>query len=138
MKINQDYLKNLLNTFLESARPFVEIDDFQKMGLKIDDRFLFHMQILEDQKIIERFDKDKDIGLGYAIAGSGVFQWIDNPLRLTANGHELADALNKTEIWEFIKTEFKDASVGTLCRVGKEMLGAFAKKQIKKYFEEQI
>ncbi|RLB75537.1 MAG: hypothetical protein DRH24_19455 [Deltaproteobacteria bacterium] len=136
MKINQDYLKSLLNTFLESERPFAEIDDFQKMGLKIDDRFLFHMQILEDQKIIERFDKEQDIGLGYSIAGSGVFQWIGTPLRLTANGHEFTDALNKTEVWEFIKTEFKDASVGTLCRVGKEMLGAFAKKQIKKYLEE--
>ena len=40
------------------------------MGLKIDDMFLFHVQILEDQKIIERFDKNKDIELGYAIAVS--------------------------------------------------------------------
>lgn len=133
MRIDQDYLKKLLNTFLDSDTSFVMIDDFKKSGILIDDKFLFHMQILEDQSYIERLDKEKH--LGYNIAGSGVFEWISLPLRLTAQGHEFTDALNKAEVLEFLKKEFKDASVATLSKVGKELIEAFARKQIKKHLE---
>lgn len=138
MKIDQEYLKKILNTFLYSEKPFVESSNFQNAGIDIDDKFLFHMQILEDQDIIERFDKERDTGIGYAIAMSGIFQWMSTPLRLTAIGHEFSDALNKVEIWDFMRREFKEASVGTLLKVGKEMLGAFTKKQIRKYFEDEL
>ena len=108
MSIDQEYLKALLTIFLESRRSFVELGDFEQKGIAIDDRFLFHIQLLEDQSLIERQNKEKD--LGYRIALGGNFEWISKPLRLTASGHEFAEALNRKEVWEKLKTGFKDAS----------------------------
>jgi len=78
----------------------------------MDDKFLFHIQILEDQKLIECLDKKSE--LGYEITLGGEYKWNSRPLRLTAAGHEFAEALNKSEIWEILKHEFRDASLTTL------------------------
>ena len=133
VKIDQDYLKSLVVTFWESPRSFVELGDFRKKGLEVDDKFLFHMQLLEDQALIERQNKDKD--LGYRIALGGNFEWMSKPLRLTASGHEFAEALSRKEIWEALKSGFKDASLSTLTAASKELLTAFVKTQARKYLE---
>jgi hypothetical protein len=57
MKIDQEYLKELLNTFIESPRSFIWVEDIVKKGIELDDKFLFHIQILEDQHFIECLDK---------------------------------------------------------------------------------
>ena len=62
----------------------------------MDDKFLFHMQILEDQKFIAAYNEENFIGYNVTIGGN--FQWVDQNLRLTASGHEFADSLNKSEI----------------------------------------
>lgn len=132
MKIDQEYLKRLLNTFIDSPRHFSELCDFQTNGIEVDEKFLFHMQVLEDQSLIECLNKEKH--LGYIITLSGNFQWMSKPLRLTAEGHAFVDAINKSEIWEVLKTGFKDASLSTLTIASKELLSAFVKKKAKEHF----
>lgn len=132
MKIDQEYLKKLLNAFLDSENHYAKISNFKNAGLEIDDKFLFHMQILEDQGFVKGYSEENN--LGYQVSLAGTFVWIDQNLRLTASGHEFTDALNKKEIFEVIKSEFKDVSVGTLVSVSKELMIAFAKKQASKYF----
>ncbi len=133
MKIDQEYIKLMLNTFLESPRSFIWVADFVKKGIEMDDKFLFHMQILEDQKFIEPLDKVSS--LGYEIQLGGEYSWHSRPLRLTASGHEFIEAMNKAEIWEIIKEEFKDSSLSTLKSAAATLLKALAKKQLNKYFE---
>jgi hypothetical protein len=133
MKIDQAYLKQLLNGFLASDRSFVWVGDLLHDGVELDDRFLFHMQILEDQRFIECLDRRLD--LGYEIGLGGEFTWQSRPLRLTAAGHEFIDALNRSEIWEVLKAEFQDASLSTLTTAAKGLLEAFARKQIKRYLD---
>ena len=133
MKIDQEYLKELLNTFTESSRSFIWVEDVVKKGIKMDDKFLFHIQILEDQDFIECLDKKSEIG--YEITLGGNFEWKSRPLRLTASGHEFSEAINRPEIWEILKDEFKDASLSTLKSAATSLLIAFAKKQINKYLE---
>ncbi|HEX9593979.1 MAG TPA: hypothetical protein VGB12_11660 [bacterium] len=133
MKIDQAYLKQLLNGFLVSERSFVWPGDLLHDGVELDDKFLFHMQILEDQRFVECLDRRLD--LGYEITLGGEFTWHSRPLRLTAAGHEFVDALNRSEIWEVIKAEFQDASVATLTTAAKGLLEAFARKQIQKYLD---
>ena len=99
----------------------------------MDDKFLFHIQILEDQDLIEALDKKSD--LGYEITLGGEYRWQSRPLRLTASGHEFVEAMNKSEIWEIIKEEFKDSSLSTIKSAATTLLKAFAKKQIDKYLE---
>ena len=103
------------------------------MGIEVDDKFLFHMQILEDQRFIECLDKKSD--LGYEIHLGGQFEWQSRPLRLTAAGHEFTEAVNRPEIWEILKSEFKDASLSTLKSAASSLLVAFAKKQLHKHLE---
>jgi len=88
---------------------------------------LFHIQILEDQRLIECLDKKSD--LGYEITLGGNFEWKSRPLRLTASGHEFTEAINRPEIWEIIKDEFKDASLSTLKSTATTLLIAFAKNR---------
>ena len=133
MKVDQSYVKEVLNAFLDSPRAFVWVDDILKRGIEMDDRFLFHMQILEDQGLVECLDKRSD--LGYEINLGGAFTWQSRPLRLTAAGHELAEAMNRREIWEILKGEFTDASLSTLKAAATTLLVGFAKKQIGKYVE---
>lgn len=133
LKIDQEYLKTLLNTFIDSSRSFTWVADFIDKGVEIDDKFLFHIQILEDQNFVECLDKKSDIG--YEITLGGEFEWKSRPLRLTAAGHEFVEAINRSEIWSVIKKEFKDSSLSTLKSAASSLLKAFAKKQINKYFE---
>ena len=133
MKIDQEYLKLMLNTFVESPHSFIWVADFIDRGIEMDDKFLFHIQILEDQKFIEPLDKKSD--LGYEILLGGEYRWQSRPLRLTASGHEFIEAINKSEIWKIIKEEFKDSSLSTLKSAATSLLKAFAKKQLGKYLE---
>ncbi|MCP4332998.1 MAG: DUF2513 domain-containing protein [Gammaproteobacteria bacterium] len=133
MKIDQEYLREILNTFIESPRSFIWIEDITNRGLETDDKFLFHIQILEDQHFIECLDKRSDIG--YEITLGGNFEWKSRPLRLTASGHEFTEAINRPEIWEILRDEFRDASLSTLKSTATTLLIAFAKKQINKYLE---
>jgi len=133
VKIDQEYLKIMLNTFIASPKAFIWVADITEQGIKMDDKFLFHIQILEDQNFIECLDKKSDIG--YEITLAGKFVWNSRPLRLTAAGHEFVEAINRDEIWTIIKDEFKDASLSTLKSAASSLLKAYAKKQINKYFE---
>ncbi len=133
MKIDQEYLREILNAFIESPRSFVWVADILDKGIEIDDKFLFHIQILEDQHFVECLDKKSEIG--YEITLDGQFEWKSRPLRLTASGHEFTEAINRPEIWEILKAEFKDASLSTLKSTAASLLLAFAKKQVNKYLE---
>ena len=73
MKIDQEYLREILNAFIESPRSFVWVADIVDNGIEIDDKFLFHIQILEDQHFVECLDKKSEIG--YEITLGGDFEW---------------------------------------------------------------
>ena len=133
MQIDQDYLREILNTFTQSTRSFIWLEDLTRKGIEIDDKFLFHIQILEDQQFVECLDKRSDIG--YEITLGGNFEWKSRPLRLTTSGHEFTEAINRPEIWDVLKQEFKDASLSTLRSAATSLLLAFAKKQVNKYLE---
>ncbi|MEI7185956.1 DUF2513 domain-containing protein [Dickeya dianthicola] len=57
------------------------------------------------------------------------------PLRLTAAGHDFIDALRNREVWATLKASFKDASMGTLMTVSKELFNRALNKQLNKYFD---
>ncbi len=134
MRVDQEYLKDLLGVFLESKRYFTELSEFQSSGFDIlSDEFLFHFQILEDQEFVESCVENRP--LGYQVSGDGQARWSSNMIRLTAAGHDFAESLNKVEIFEILSNEFKNASVSTLSNVAKQLMLGFAKKQVEKYID---
>lgn len=90
-------------------------------------KFIFHLQILEDQHFIEGQDKG---GLGYSITPYGKTSWSVIPLRLTAQGHEFIESIQNKEIWNTIKSDFKGASLNTLWSVSKQLLESYTKKKV--------
>jgi hypothetical protein len=129
MRINQEYLKQLLEAFLDSKHPSINIDDLKELGLFDEqDLFVFHMQILDDKNLIVQMDGDCGFGLQMDMAGG--YHWAVLPLRLTAAGHEFADALNNKEVWNTIKSSFKDVSIDTLVSVSKQLAEGYFKKKV--------
>jgi hypothetical protein len=129
MKIDQEYMKRLLAACQASERPTFDIEDLQTAGFDYNDpRFEFHMKILNEQGFIEQDDGDPGFGLIKGI--DGYRSWSVLPLRLTASGHQLIEALSNKEVWATIKTGFKDASLTTLKTVAMRLLEAYTAKKI--------
>lgn len=129
MKINQEYLKGLLEAFEASESPTTTIQKLREHGFDCqDDDFIFHLQILNDQHLVEG---ENGAGLGYKKGADGYICWSVVPLRLTAQGHDFIEALRNSEVWNTIKSEFKEASIGTLWKISKDLLKGYTEKKIK-------
>ncbi|EOG9062253.1 DUF2513 domain-containing protein [Vibrio fluvialis] len=55
---------------------------------------------------------------------------------MTWAGHEFLDNLRQEDIWNVIKTKFKDDSVATVIAMAKELAMNFAKKKLKILMDE--
>ncbi|EUL63064.1 hypothetical protein P838_04399 [Enterobacter hormaechei] len=134
MQIDQDYLKGLLEAFEASDSPDTDIIKLKELGFNCEtDTFVFHMRLLEDRGLIVRSDGEPGFGAFGSLHGST--HWAVMPLRLTAIGHDFLDALRNQEVWSTLKTGFKDASMGTLMTVSKELFNRALNKQLDKIFD---
>jgi hypothetical protein len=129
MKIDQEYLKHLLEIARRSPRPTFTIEDFDEAGVPHDtDAFEFHMQIINEQRLIVQ--DDGDYGFGMVKSIDGFRSWSVLPLRLSADGHEFIEALENVDVWTTIKRDFRDASIKTLKDVGLQLLEGYVKKKV--------
>jgi len=129
VKINQDYIKGLLEACQASTKPTFDIEELKAAGFDYSDpKFEFHMMILTDQCFIQQDDGDPGFGLIKSM--DGLQSWSVLPLRLTASGHQFIEALANKEVWVAIKHSFKDASITTLKSVSLKLLEGYAKKKI--------
>ncbi|MGP4249996.1 DUF2513 domain-containing protein, partial [Escherichia coli] len=100
---------------------------------RYDQDFIFHMRLLCDYELIVRVDGKP--GFGHILSkalGEGVgYSWIEVPLRLTARGHDFIADLRQKDVWQAIKTNFKDEGISTLMSVSKSLAKGFARKKIK-------
>ena len=117
----------------EEARPYL-LDVLNKLGQDgFDQEFLLHYEVLFDYGFIESMLNDGSIG----VHGSGDnISWTNIPIRLTGVGHEFIEAMNKAEIWEVIKNDFKESSIKTIFKVATDLAEGFAKKQVEKILNE--
>ncbi len=118
MRPNPDYLKRLLTAFQDATNPTTDIQELGAAGLPFDDpEFEFHLRLLNDQGYVERNDGRPGIGL------SGEM-WSVIPLRLTAAGHEFAEALSDNKVFAVVKKNLVGASIGTIKEVAVGLLRA--------------
>ncbi|HBE9179197.1 DUF2513 domain-containing protein [Serratia fonticola] len=129
MKIDQQYLKDLLIAFEDNPDPQTNIEELRDAGFSyMEPKFLFHMRLLEDQRLIQRTDGKP--GFGFFEGADDGGSWGSIPLRLTSRGHDFIAALRQKEVWEQVKTGFKDASISTLINVSRDLAEGYAKKKI--------
>ncbi|EFC9528575.1 DUF2513 domain-containing protein [Escherichia coli] len=134
MKLDQQYLKDLLIAFEKTHGPDTMLSELEDNGFnRYDQNFIFHMRLLCDYELIVRVDGKP--GFGHIMSkalGEGVgYSWIEVPLRLTARGHDFIADLRQNEVWQAIKTNFKDEGISTLMSVSKSLAKGFARKKIK-------
>ncbi|EPY1013349.1 hypothetical protein ACW9OX_004452 [Vibrio vulnificus] len=55
---------------------------------------------------------------------------------MTWSGHEVLDNLRKEDVWNIIKTEFKNDSIDTIVSVAKDLAIGFAKKKLTSLLDE--
>lgn len=131
MKIDQVYLKGLLEAFEDSPDPTTDIEGLAKVGFSYEtdtSLFVFHMSLLDDMGLIEREDGDAGFGRYAGIGGSN--SWSVIPLRLTANGHEFLEALRNKEVWSTIQRDFKNAGIKTMYQVATSLLATYLTNKI--------
>lgn len=129
MKIDHAYLKGLLEAFEASDKPQTNINEIASQGFDYRaDVFIFHMRLLNDMKLMSQVNGSP--GFGLTVSADGYPSWSVVPLRLTANGHDFLEALRNKEVWNTVKTGFKDASIGTLVGVSRRLLDGYIQKKI--------
>ncbi len=129
MKIDHDYLKALLDACEASERSIFYVSELAGEGISYqDEKFVFHMALLEDQGLVER--EDGRAGFGFIRGADGHGSWSIVPLRLTSAGHSFIEALRNKEVWATIKRDFKDASISTLATTTKKLTEAYLTKKI--------
>ncbi|MGI8487157.1 DUF2513 domain-containing protein [Pectobacterium sp. S5] len=129
MKIDHEYLKGLLEAFEASGQPQTDVNELQQAGYDCNtNTFLFHMRLLDDRNLIARTDGEYGFGFFESVDGGG--SWAALPLRLTANGHDFLEAIRNKEVWNTVKTGFKDASIGTIVDVSKRLFDGYLQKKI--------
>lgn len=147
MKIDLDYMAQLLNAFVESDRAFISFDDFAKAGIELNEadskevshKLMAHLHYALDCQLI-----GKETGPAYTLEDIGIkrfmsegYQWIPGTqIRLTSNGYDFQKALSNTEVLERLKTEFKDAPFKAIFEGGQKLLEHAFKKKIDNLLSE--
>jgi len=141
MRIEIDYIAQLLEVFLDADTAHISIYDLPKSGIRIeseidqkglDEKFLFHLQLAIENQLISNRDMHvnglKSVGIN---VGIGDFVTLtDTPIRLTQRGHDFANALHNKEVLVKLKSELKDAPFKTIFDGSQKLLNHFFKNKL--------
>ena len=107
------------------------------IGDDLSEKFIFHMQLCIDNSLISN-DKQECSNLESIGIGSNKHNRyiIDVPMRLSQKGHDFAVTLNNKEVFEKLKSEFKDMPFKAMFDGGQKLLNHFLKKKMDILLEE--
>lgn len=117
MKREMDLIRDVLFLYEEGT----SIDEGKYSNAQIHE----HILLLKDAGFI--------ITESFYPPGAGALHYRD---RLSWNGHEFISYIRENEIWNKIKSEFKNSSIETIVSVSKQLAEAWAKKKIEKLLSE--
>jgi len=125
MKPDPEYLKQLLTAFRDAPNPTTDIRELEGAGLSLEDpEFVFHMMLLQDDCFVESASQAGGIGI------SSTAPWSVIPLRLTAAGHQFAEAMEDKKVLQTLKNSFVGASISTMRDVAVTIIKAEIAKHI--------
>lgn len=133
MRIDIEYIKDLLGVILDHDHPDFRIDipGIEPLWVNDDEKLkslVFHMEILEDQNIIESSTTLE--GLGFKRVVNGGFSVSLRPLRLTAKGHQFVSDLSKPGVLKQLKTSFNDIGPSEMVKVAFKLGGKALDKKL--------
>ncbi|WP_448646919.1 hypothetical protein [Pseudomonas mohnii] len=127
MRVDYEYLKLILDVFLESERPTVDWESFRSFHEVSEDKFVFHIEICADKDLIMGALKDRSIGIS---RGHNEYYVSVIPWRLSASGHDFAAALNKPSIMGVIKERFQTEGLSAVIDIAKKLVENQAERLI--------
>jgi len=128
MKISYEYLAQILSKFLDSTEPHLNWKSFDNELHENEKLFFFHIFILQDKGLLIGATSDStNIGVNFN-ANANVYQYWNTPIRLTAKGHDFAEALSKPSIKEVIVNKFKDEGLSAVIEISKSLAEKHAEK----------
>jgi len=133
VRIDYTYLNEILKVFLDSKLPTVTWNDFKNFRIENEHKFVFHLEILEDNNLIVESLKWSQLGIR-GISDNYMVNLI--PWRLTSDGHDFASSLDNKEFLLQLKTELKNAPFKVVFDGGQKLLTHYAKKQFDKLLSE--
>lgn len=142
MKIDWKYIKALLEEFEESEKRTLTIFDLQKHGFDYEedqDNFIFHMQLLCDENLIDRESGHTEMGpkIFGMLKNSGGYTSQPIDLRLTMAGHEFTANLRNKEVWSKLKGNLKDQGFSAIVTFAKDLSIGYAKNKVKQLLDEK-
>lgn len=126
MKIDYDYLKEVLSAFLNSDKPSITIRDlgFYEKNQEDLSKLIFHLTLLVDQGLIRdrelKYSSLKGI-TGICFSGDGIPHGGECDIVLTSEGHDFAIALNQNPILERIKKDFSEAPMAAAKQIATKL-----------------
>lgn len=131
MKLNPEYIKCILEAFLESDRAIPELSEIITAVMDTDEpdnEFVTHYLALIDEGFIQAISRN-----GIRLHEDGEWSWRNCYVRMTSQGHEFVQSLEKTQVWEVIKSDFREESVKTIFSVASQLATGYAKEKLGKY-----
>lgn len=134
MKIDYQYISEILEVFIESSEPNVDINGFKQIWEDDENTFFFHILILIDKGIVAGAGRNSsDIGINFS-SNTREYMVSVLPWRLTAEGNEFASALAKPSIKKVIIDKFKEEGFFAVIDISKKL----ATKQAEKLLSEVL
>lgn len=130
MKTDLEYLRNMLNVFIESNKPLIAATDIDNAGYEISsEKGLFHYYQLIERGFISNhcLETGNPKSLGLVISSDTVTSWPAN-VRLTTAGQEFAETLQHKDVFEKLK-QISDQPLSVIKDVGLDLLKAYTKKK---------
>ncbi|WP_274027569.1 hypothetical protein [Vibrio parahaemolyticus] len=131
MRNDYDYVKEILDVFLEHPLPTVSWDEFSKLKDLDEHKFVHHMEILIDKGLICAIWPDSSLNFSRR---HDSYMYPDSPIRLTADGHDFASELNSSDTLKVITGRFKEEGLSVVIDVAKKL----AKSRIEKELEKLV
>jgi hypothetical protein len=121
MRPDPAYIRKLLTAFEDAPDPTTDINELQQLGLDYRGKeFLFHLRLLNDDGFVVVEGGEPGIGVSRSIDGR--YSWAAVPLRLTASGHEFAQAMENEHGFQAVKKSLITSSMSIMRDVA---VGAF-------------
>ncbi|WP_313383156.1 hypothetical protein [Pantoea sp.] len=130
MRTDLDYLKGMLEVFIESEMPFVDTKHLETEGFDISsEKGYFHYMMLIEKGYVSTVDLHlyDPRKLGLLFSSNSISNWPTN-VRLTSDGYDFATALHDKSVFEKLKG-ISDQPISVLKDVGIELLKSYTKKK---------
>jgi hypothetical protein len=127
MRISYEYVAEILSGFLEAPEPHINWSTFESKMREDEKLFFFHIFILRDKGLIVGASDPRNIGVEFN-GNANLYETWMAPIRLTATGHDFADALSKPSIKEVIVDKFKDEGISAVLGIARSLAEKHAEK----------